>query len=43
MRALLRAFSQFSPRQKLFVGALLVLILVTWIAVCLVLTGVLGP
>jgi hypothetical protein len=43
MRNLPRAFKAFRPAQKAVVVALLVLVLLTWLAVCLVFTGTLGP
>ena len=43
MRMLLRAIGQLAWWQKLIVGAMLALIALTWLAVCLVLMGYLGP
>ena len=43
MRMLLRTIGQLAWWQKLIVGAMLVLIALTWLAVCLVLMGYLGP
>jgi hypothetical protein len=43
VKKLLNAISRFSRPQKLAVAALLLLIMLTWAAVCLVLTGYIGP
>ena len=43
MRKWLQAIKKLAPWQKLVVAAMLVLILATWLAVCLVLAGVIGP
>lgn len=43
MRELLHAVLQLPLWQKLVVSAMVALILVTWLAVCLILTGYIGP
>lgn len=43
MRALFNAIRRFSWKKKIVVGSMFLLIVVTWIAVCLILTGVLAP
>ncbi len=43
MRNLQRAIGQLAGWQKLLLVSMLVLIALTWLAVCLVLTGYLGP
>jgi hypothetical protein len=43
MRNLPRAIKAFAPWQKIAVAVLVSLIVLTWLAVCLVLTGYLGP
>jgi hypothetical protein len=40
MKKLLRAISQFTVWQKIVTGGLLLLVLLTWLATCLVLAGV---
>jgi hypothetical protein len=42
MRKLLNAVLQLPWWQKIVVGAMVALILVTWLAVCLILTGYIG-
>jgi hypothetical protein len=39
MKTLLRAIGRLSPGKKAAVVAMLVLVLVTWLAVCLVVVG----
>jgi hypothetical protein len=43
MKQFLRAVGQLAPWQKVVIGAMGGLILLTWLAVCLVLTGFLAP
>jgi hypothetical protein len=43
MKKLWQAIDQLSSRKKLALLAMLILILLTWSAVCLVVIGVLGP
>jgi hypothetical protein len=43
MRRLLQGIGMLNRRQKLVLSLLLALILLTWLAVCLIVTGVLGP
>jgi len=43
MKEILGAVRQFSRRQKIVVAAMAVIIVLTWFAVCLILTGVLAP
>jgi hypothetical protein len=43
MKKLFQAIRQLALWQKAVVGAMLVLILLTWLALCLVLTGYLVP
>jgi hypothetical protein len=43
MRNLMRAFRGFAWWQKLAVAVMVLLIVLTWSAVCLVLTGVIPP
>lgn len=43
MKTFLRAISRLSPWKKVAVGAMLVLVLVTWLAVCLVVFGFPAP
>jgi len=43
MNELFTAVGRFSRRQKLVVAAMAVIIVLTWLAVCLILTGVLAP
>jgi hypothetical protein len=43
MKKLFQAIRQLAMWQKAVAGAMLVLIVLTWLAVCLVLTGYLGP
>jgi hypothetical protein len=43
MRNLLRGIGQLALWQKLVVGALIALILLTWLGVCLILASYLGP
>jgi hypothetical protein len=43
MRRFLRGIGRLTRPQKLIVWVLLALVLVTWLATCLVLTGVLRP
>lgn len=43
MRNLLRRVSRLVLWKKLILGATVILILLTWLAVCLVLTGYLVP
>ncbi len=43
MRNLLRGIGQLARWQKLVAGVLIALILLTWLAICLILTGVLAP
>jgi hypothetical protein len=42
MKKLFRAIRQLALWQQVVVGAMLVLILLTWLALCLVLAGYLG-
>lgn len=42
MKRLLYAISRLSLWQKMVVGAMLALVLLTWLAVCLVLLGFVG-
>ena len=43
MKQLIRAIGRFSWQRKLMVGLMVLLIVLTWLAVCLILTGVLSP
>jgi hypothetical protein len=43
MSDLLQAITKLSPGKRLAAGAMVALVLLTWIAVCLVLVGVIGP
>ena len=43
MKQLIQAFGRFSWQHKLLVTAMVLLIISTWLAVCLILTGVLAP
>ena len=43
MKKLLRAISGLAPWQKLVVGGMATLVLLTWLAICLILTGYVGP
>ena len=43
MKKLLAGIQRFTLRQKIAVGIMVVLILMTWLAVCLILTGFWGP
>ncbi len=43
MKALIDAFRRFSWQKKVVTAALVLLIVLTWLAVCLVLTGALAP
>lgn len=43
MRGYTRAISSMSRRQKLALAAIVLLVVLTWMAVCLVVAGVVGP
>lgn len=43
MKQYLDAFRRLAPWQKIVAAAMLFVIVLTWLAVCLVLTGVVGP
>jgi hypothetical protein len=43
MKQLIRAIGRFPWQRKLMVGIMVLLIILTWLAVCLILTGVLSP
>lgn len=43
IRNLLKAFQQFAGWQKLVIGLMVIIIVLTWLAVCLVLAGYLLP
>jgi type II secretory pathway component PulM len=43
MRQILEYLQQLSPRRRLALVALAALVCLTWLTVCLVLTGVVGP
>ncbi len=43
MRGYARAISGMSRRQKLALAAIVLLVVLTWMAVCLVVVGVIGP
>ncbi len=43
MKALIDAIRRFSWQKKLVTAGLILLIVLTWLAVCLILTGVLAP
>ena len=43
MKRLLYAVARLALWQKIVVGAMLVLVLLTWLAACLVFFGFLGP
>ena len=43
MKHLIRAIGRFSWQRKLMVGLMVLLIVLTWLAVCLILTGVPSP
>lgn len=43
MKNLLRAIGRLKVWQRLLLAAMFLLVLLTWLAVCLILTGYLGP
>jgi hypothetical protein len=43
MKRLLQAISGLAPWQKLVVAGMAILVFLTWLAICLVLTGYVGP
>jgi hypothetical protein len=43
MKNLLHAIGRLKIWQQALLGAMLLVVLLTWLAVCLVLTGALGP
>ena len=43
MRKRFQSVMQLALWQKLVIGAMLLLILLTWLAICLVITGFFGP
>ena len=43
MRRLLQGIGKLTRRQKLVLSLLLALVLLTWLALCLAISGALGP